>query len=172
MSSRDSEENTPKRIDQRITGYKVKQDGADSADSAPPGALATPTPTLEQMHEAMARPDMLRGATYKVKPPGADHALYVTINDMVLNAGTPDETRVPYEIFINSKNMEHYQWVLALTRIISAVFRKGGSQSFLAEELKVVFDPQGGHWRKGEFIPSLVAELGLIIERHLSSPIA
>jgi hypothetical protein len=94
--------------------------------------------------------------------------MYITINDMILNMDTEYEERRPYEVFINSKNMEHFQWVLALTRVISAVFRKGGDSCFLVEELKSVFDPKGGYFKKGGvFMPSLVAEIGCTIEQHL-----
>jgi hypothetical protein len=120
------------------------------------------------LNETIKRPEILIGRTYKIKPPTAEHALYVTINDMVLNAGTADEKLYPYEIFINSKNMEHFQWVLALTRLASAVFRKGGDICFIIEEMKSVFDPSGGYFKKGGiFMPSLVAEIGSIIETHL-----
>ena len=104
----------------------------------------------------------------KIKTPLSDHALYVTINDVVLNAGTEHEQRRPFEIFINSKNMEHFQWIVALTRILSAVFRKGGDVTFLVEELRSVFDPRGGYYKKGgRFTPSLVAEIGDAIESHM-----
>ena len=120
------------------------------------------------MHEKLERPDMLIGTTYKMKPPMADHAMYITINDIVLNEGTEHEHRRPVEIFINSKAMDHFQWIVALTRIVSAVFRKGGDITFLVEELKAVFDPRGGYWRPGgKYMPSLVAEIGDVIERHL-----
>lgn len=125
-------------------------------------------PTLESMHENVERPEVLLGSTYKIKTPQSEHALYITINDMVLNMGTEHEERRPYEVFINSKNMEHFQWVLALTRVISAVFRKGGDVTFLVEEMKAVFDPQGGYFKKGGvFMPSLVAEIGHAIESHM-----
>ena len=101
------------------------------------------------MHEKLERPEMLVGSTYKVKTPVSDHAMYVTINDIVLNEGTEHEKRRPFEIFINSKNLDHYQWIVALTRIISAVFRKGGDVTFLVDELKAVFDPRGGYWQPG-----------------------
>jgi hypothetical protein len=95
--------------------------------------------------------------------------MYVTINDIVLNEGTPHEQRRPFEIFINSKNLDHYQWIVALTRIMSAVFRKGGDVTFLVDELKAVFDPRGGYWQPGgKFMPSIIAELGHIVERHLT----
>lgn len=124
--------------------------------------------TLESMHENVERPEVLLGSTYKIKTPQSEHALYITINDMVLNMGTEHEERRPYEIFINSKNMEHFQWVLALTRVISAVFRKGGDVTFLVEEMKAVFDPKGGYFKKGGiFMPSLVAEIGHAIESHM-----
>jgi ribonucleoside-diphosphate reductase alpha chain len=110
------------------------------------------------------RPDLLIGSTYKIKWPESEHALYVTINDM-------DEAgkRRPFEIFVNSKNMEHYAWTLALTRMISAVFRRGGDVSFVAEELKAVFDPRGGAWLNGRYVPSLLAAIGDVIQRHLDS---
>ena len=98
----------------------------------------------------------------------SDHALYLTINDIILNEGTDHELRRPFEVFINSKNMDHFQWIVALTRVISAVFRKGGDCTFLVEELKAVFDPQGGYYKPGgKFMPSLVAEIGWAIEDHL-----
>jgi hypothetical protein len=120
------------------------------------------------MHEKVERPEMLIGSTYKVKTPLSEHALYVTINDIVLNPGTVHELRRPFEIFINSKNMDHFQWIVALTRILSAVFRKGGDVTFLVEELKAVFDPRGGYFKKGgKYMPSLVAEIGDAIESHM-----
>lgn len=147
------------QITKKITGYSIKKDSE-------PEQPATPEPL--QMHEGIERPERLRGSTYKIKSPQHEHALYITINDMVLNEGTEHEQLHPYEIFINSKNMEHYQWVIALTRTISAVWRKGGECTFLVEELKGVFDPQGGYWKKGGvFMPSLVAEIGHAIEDHL-----
>ena len=123
-----------------------------------------------RMHEKVERPEVLLGSTYKVKTPVSDHAMYVTINDIVLNEGTEYEVRRPFEIFINSKNLDHYQWIVALTRIISAVFRKGGDVAFLVDELKAVFDPRGGYWQPGgKYMPSIIAELGYIIEKHLIS---
>ena len=96
--------------------------------------------------------------------------MYVTINDIVLNEGTEYEQRRPFEIFINSKNLDHFQWIVALTRIISAVFRKGGDVTFLVDELKAVFDPRGGYWQPGgKFMPSIIAELGYVIEKHLQT---
>ena len=144
-------------VDQNVLGFEGR------AGLAEPGAP-------QQMHERLERPEALEGTTYKVKPP--DHvsrdALYVTINDIVLNAGTDHELRRPFEIFITSKNMDHFQWIVALTRIISAVFRKGGDITFLVEELRSVFDPAGGYWKRGgKYVPSLVAEIGDVIERHL-----
>ena len=123
---------------------------------------------IQQMHESVSRPEMLMGATYKIKTPMSEHALYVTLNDMVLNEGTEHEVRRPFEVFINSKNMEQFQWVVALTRVISAVFRKGGDATFLVDEMKAVFDPQGGYFKPGgRYMPSLVAEIGYAIESHM-----
>jgi hypothetical protein len=151
------------KITKKIVGYKVL-----SKDDAEPIKQEPEQPSVESMHENVTRPEVLLGSTYKIKTPQSEHALYITINDMILNAGTPHEERRPYEIFINSKNMEHFQWVLALTRLISAVFRKGGDACFLIEEMKSVFDPRGGYFKKGGvFMPSLVAEIGYAIESHL-----
>ena len=121
---------------------------------------------ITQMDEHIARPEALPGTTYKVKTPVSEHALYVTINDMVLNPGTEHEERRPFEIFINSKNMEHFQWIVAVTLMASAVFRKGGDVSFVSEELRSVFDPKGGYFKPGtgKYMPSLVAEIGEIID--------
>lgn len=150
------------QINKKIVGYKV-------VDKASEAELPL-APQLEVMNETLARPDFLLGTTYKIKTPSDDHAMYITINDMVLNRGTADESKHPYEMFINSKNMEHFQWVLALTRLISAVWRKGGNAHFLIEELKNVFDPRGGYYKRGGvYMPSIVAEIGHTIEKHLLS---
>ena len=124
--------------------------------------------TVIQLGEPLVRPDKLVGNTYKIKTPVAEYALYITINDIVMAEGTPQEHRRPFEIFINSKNMEHFQWIVALTRVMSAVFRKGGDVTFLVEELRSVFEPSGGYFKKGgKFMPSLVAEIGGVLEHHL-----
>ncbi|ACJ01433.1 LAGLIDADG family homing endonuclease [Rhodospirillum centenum] len=114
------------------------------------------------MTRPLDRPEALPGHTYKVKWPDSDHALYITVNDIV-----QDGRRRPFEVFINSKNMEHYAWTVALTRMISAVFRRGGDVSFVVEELKAVFDPRGGQWVEGRYVPSLLAAIGQVIERHM-----
>jgi hypothetical protein len=120
--------------------------------------------------EPLARPDKITGSTYKVKTPVTEHALYITINDVIMNEGTDQEHRRPFEIFVNSKNMEHFQWIVGLTRVMSAVFRKGGDLTFLIEELESVFDPNGGYYKKGgKYVPSLVAELGQVLEEHLQN---
>lgn len=146
------------KIDKTIVGYEVERE--EKQPSAPESNVI-------QMHEKLQRPEMLLGSTYKIKTPLTEHALYVTINDIILNPDTEHEKRRPFEIFINSKSMEHFQWIVALTRIISAVFRKGGDVTFLVEELYSVFDPRGGYFKKGKYTPSLVAEIGDVIERHL-----
>ncbi|MHC0052457.1 adenosylcobalamin-dependent ribonucleoside-diphosphate reductase [Actibacterium sp. D379-3] len=114
------------------------------------------------MSEPLDRPQALEGNTYKLKWPDSEHAIYITINDVVINGH-----RRPFEVFINSKNMEHFAWTVALTRMISAVFRRGGDVSFVVEELKAVFDPRGGAWMQGKYIPSILAAIGGVIERHL-----
>jgi hypothetical protein len=156
------------RIDKKIVKYAVLKEEEPAPSPAAPADEGEETSNVIHMHEKIERPDVLLGSTYKVKTPLSEHALYVTINDVVLNPGTPHELRRPFEIFINSKNMDHFQWIVALTRIISAVFRKGGDVTFLVEELKAVFDPRGGYFKKGgKYMPSLVAEIGDAIETHL-----
>ncbi|MFM7708115.1 MAG: NrdJb [Gammaproteobacteria bacterium] len=162
------------KIDKKISKYRVQKPGGDPA----PAATATNVAELPtsrggkvvRLTEEVQRPEVLIGSTYKIKTPVSDHAMYVTINDIILNEGTEHEQRRPFEVFINSKNLDHYQWIVALTRIISAVFRKGGDVAFLVEELKAVFDPRGGYWQPGgKFMPSIIAELGHVIEKHLQT---
>jgi hypothetical protein len=156
-----------RKIDQKIIGYEVVRE--NEPEPAQAGQVAEKhEDNVVQLHEKLERPEMLLGSTYKVKTPLSEHALYITINDVVLNQGTKHELRRPFEIFINSKNMDHFQWIVALTRIVSAVFRKGGDVTFLVEELRSVFDPRGGYFKKGgKYMPSLVAEIGDAIECHL-----
>lgn len=184
------------KISKKIVSYSVSQDETAEQKQEPkkveaiaPATKAAPAPEavakkeppvakkvqeetakIVHMHEKVKRPQTLLGSTYKIKTPLSEHALYVTINDIVLNPGTEHELRRPFEVFINSKNMDHFQWIVALTRIISAVFRKGGDVTFLVDELRSVFDPRGGYFKKGgKYMPSLVAELGDAIETHLVS---
>ena len=150
------------RIGRKITRVAVVGPAAET------DTTVTDVPAREEMHERVERPDELLGTTYKIKTPLSPHALYVTVNDIVLNSATAFEQRRPFEIFINSKSMEHFQWIVALTRIVSAVFRKGGDVTFLVDELRSVFDPKGGYFKKGgKYMPSLVAEIGDVIETHL-----
>jgi len=166
-----------------VTGsvLSVRKETAKSAEAAAPGTATDEARTAEvrmadqpaaaerrepgsvvYMTRPLDRPDSLPGETYKVKWPDSDHALYITVNDIL-----QDGRRRPFEVFINSKNMEHYAWTVALTRMISAVFRRGGDVSFVVEELKAVFDPRGGHWVQGRYVPSLLAAIGEVIERHM-----
>jgi ribonucleoside-diphosphate reductase alpha chain len=133
--------------------------------------LRTPSAKAEDVYDAggvvymtqpLSRPEALPGQTYKIRWPESDHALYITLNDII-----QDGRRRPFEVFINSKNMEHFAWMVALTRMISAVFRRGGDVSFVVEELKAVFDPRGGHWVSGRYVPSLLAAIGEVMERHM-----
>ncbi|MEY2116490.1 MULTISPECIES: TSCPD domain-containing protein [Rhodanobacter] len=160
------------KIDKKITGYNVVKP-EDKVAAAPVAAAApkeAPMAEVIQMHESVERPETLVGSTFKIKSPLFEHALYVTINDIVLNAGTKYEQRRPFEIFINSKNMDHFQWIVALTRILSAVFRKGGDVTFVVEELKAVFDPRGGYFKAGGvYMSSIVAEIGGVIEQHMKN---
>ncbi|MGA7436678.1 MAG: NrdJb [Luteibacter sp.] len=160
------------KIEKKIKGYNVvkPEDKTPSAAASAPVKEVAPVAEVIQMHESLERPETLVGNTYKIKSPLFEHALYVTINDIVLNAGTPHEMRRPFELFINSKNMDHFQWIVALTRILSAVFRKGGDVTFIVEELKAVFDPRGGYFKAGGvYMPSIVAEIGGVIEQHMKS---
>ena len=165
------------RIDKRIVKFRVRKP-EDAALAAAKAAAEADMSTgrdgrrakVIRLTEEVQRPEMLIGSTYKIKTPVSDHAMYVTINDILLNEDTDHEQRRPFEIFINSKNLDHFQWIVALTRIISAVFRKGGDVTFLVEELKAVFDPRGGYWQTGgKFMPSIIAELGYVIEKHLQT---
>ncbi|HEY0282930.1 MAG TPA: LAGLIDADG family homing endonuclease [Rhizomicrobium sp.] len=148
-----------------VTGSVLAAPAPEESDEPP---LPMELPVLREsggivyMTKPLDRPDVLLGQTYKIKWLDADHAFYITINDV-----EKDGRRRPFEIFINSKNMEAYAWTLALTRMISAVFRRGGDVSFVVEELKAVFDPRGGQWMEGHYVPSLLAAIGEIVERHL-----
>jgi hypothetical protein len=159
------------RIDKKIVDYKVRDKDKADAGKASDGKPQASKAEIIRMHEKLERPEgmeCLEGATYKIRTPLDDHALYVTINDIVLNPGTEHEQRRPFEIFINSKNMDHFQWIVALTRVMSAVFRKGGDVTFLSEELQAVFDPKGGYFKPGgRFVPSIVADIGAVLEHHL-----
>jgi hypothetical protein len=163
----------PIKIDAKIVGYEVVKPQGDQsvAQGAVPDKEDRSKAKVIRMTEQVKRPEgmeALEGSTYKIKTPLDDHAMYVTINDIILNPGTEHEARRPFEIFINSKNMDHFQWIVALTRLMSAVFRKGGDVTFLAEELQAVFDPKGGYFKPGgKFMPSIIAEIGAVIEHHL-----
>jgi len=135
----------------------------DQPTARPAKAQTEMGSTVHQMFQPLERPESLKGHTYKLNWPESEHALYVTLNDFLDDHGRER----PFEIFINSKNMDHYAWTVALCRMISAVFRRGGDVSFVVEELKNVFDPRGGHWVGGKYVPSLLAALGEVIERHM-----
>ena len=152
----------------------TEKKGEERQESLPLTPVQAPVPVPETaqapsaggeivyMSEPLERAQSLPGFTYKLKWPDSDHAIYVTLNDII-----QDGRRRPFEIFINSKNLEHYAWTVALTRMISAVFRRGGDVSFVVEELKAVFDPRGGQWMDGRYVPSLLAAIGGVIERHM-----
>lgn len=152
------------KIKQPIKSFKVVDKEKEKKEK-----IEKEVENIVMMSEKVKRPEMLIGSTYKIKNPTEEHAMYVTINDVLLNEGTNHEMRRPFEIFINSKNMDNFQWVVALTRVISSVFRKGGDVAFLVDELRSVFDPKGGYFKKGDFIPSLIAEIGITIEKHLKT---
>ncbi len=161
------------KISKHIAGYEVVKPEEELAaiQRAAEEREARNSAKVIRMTEKIMRPEgfeALEGSTYKIKTPLDDHAMYVTINDIVLNPGTVHEQRRPFEIFINSKNMDHFQWIVALTRLMSAVFRKGGDVTFLADELQAVFDPKGGYFKPGgRFMPSIIAEIGDVIAHHM-----
>jgi len=158
------------KLEKKIVSYKVITPAVEAEAQAAVTAAKDLDQAVQEMDENVSRPETLQGTTYKVKTPLSEHALYITINDIVLNKGTDHEQRRPFEVFINSKNMDNFQWVVALTRVLSAVFRKGGDCTFLVEEMKAVFDPKGGYFKKGgKFMPSLVAEIGECLETHMKS---
>jgi ribonucleoside-diphosphate reductase alpha chain len=144
-----------------VTGAVLSLPEAPASPAVPP-APETEAGQVYYMTQPLSRPEVLAGQTYKLRWPESDHAIYVTMNDIV-----QDGRRRPFEVFINSKNMDHYAWTVALTRMISAVFRRGGDVAFVVEELKAVFDPRGGAWMGGRYVPSLLAALGNVIEQHM-----
>jgi ribonucleoside-diphosphate reductase alpha chain len=145
-----------------VTGSVLTvSDAEEKAPAEVSGALSTDGDGV-YIAEPLDRPATLEGNTYKLKWPDSEHAIYITINDIFVGG-----RRQPFEVFINSKNMEHFAWTVALTRMISAVFRRGGDVSFVVEELKAVFDPRGGAWMQGKYVPSILAAIGGVIERHL-----
>jgi ribonucleoside-diphosphate reductase alpha chain len=158
-----------------LVAEPVAEPGKTASAKANKPALVEVVPASERsgvvyMAPPLEREGVLAGYTYKLKWPGSDHAIYVTINDIEQNvhaAGVSTTRRRPFEIFINTRNLEHYAWTVALTRMISAVFRRGGDVTFVADELKAVFDPQGGHWVSGRYVPSLLAAIGEVIETHM-----
>ena len=146
-----------------VTGSVLSVSEEKPADEAPAQVTVDGDGAeVVYMSEPLDRPQELDGATYKLKWPDSEHAIYITVNDLVV-AGH----RRPFEVFINSKNMEHFAWTVALTRMISAVFRRGGDVSFVVEELKAVFDPRGGAWMQGKYVPSILAAIGGVIEKHM-----
>lgn len=156
------------KIEKKIINYEVKKPEVDPADD--PGHIpeASDAGNVFQMAPLLERDEELEGSTYKIRTPLSEHSLYITINDVIVHGGTEREQRRPFEIFINSKNMDNFSWIVALTRVISAIFRKGGDVTFLVEELRSVFDPRGGYFKRGgKYMPSLVAEIGECIEKHL-----
>ena len=146
-----------------VTGSVLSvSESSEKTPSEAPQTAETSGGEVVYLSDPLDRPAALEGQTYKIKWPGSEHALYITINDIVISGH-----RRPFEVFINSKNMEHFAWTVALTRMISAVFRRGGDVSFVVEELKAVFDPRGGAWMEGRYIPSILAAIGGVIEKHL-----
>ncbi|NNJ66721.1 MAG: adenosylcobalamin-dependent ribonucleoside-diphosphate reductase [Boseongicola sp.] len=154
----------PNAVTGSVLSVSEEKPSAPEVISKDDNTPATPHGDVVYIAEPLDRPQALEGSTYKLKWPDSEHAIYITIND-IIHGGR----RQPFEVFINSKNMEHFAWTVALTRMISAVFRRGGDVSFVVEELKAVFDPRGGAWMQGKYVPSILAAIGSVIERHLVS---
>ena len=147
------EQAEPLKITQKIVGWKVKEAVTEDANGN--------THTVQE-YEALERPRVVEGRTYKISPAVTDSAMYVTINDVILEDGT----RRPLEMFINTKHVAHQQWITALTRMVSAIFRKPGPYLFVAEELEQIFDPQGGYFDNGKMVPSVVAHVANVLKEH------
>jgi ribonucleoside-diphosphate reductase alpha chain len=161
----------PNAVTGSVLSVSSSEPAKDQNDGTAPEVIATnsaepmmPHGDVIYMSEPLDRPQSLEGQTYKLKWPDSEHAIYITVNDIIISGH-----RRPFEVFINSKNMEHFAWTVALTRMVSAVFRRGGDVSFVVEELKAVFDPRGGAWIQGKYVPSIIAAIGGVIERHLVS---
>ena len=154
----------PNDVTGAVLETKTESDPALPLDETPSETPGDPMETAGVIHltRPLDRPEVLPGQTYKLRWPESDHAIYLTVNDVIR-----DGRRCPFEIFINSKNMDHYAWTLGLTRMISAVFRRGGDVSFVVDELKAVFDPRGGSWMNGRYVPSLLAAIGEVLETHM-----
>ena len=153
------EKSMTEKIEQKITGFSVKKEAEEAGQKE--------TIWLEQMGEHIDRPDKLLGETVKIKTPNTEHAVYVTLNDVILNERTEHEKIHPYEIFIQTKDTSHVQWIMILARTLSAIFRKGGDVTFIIEEMKNTHAPNSGYLKKGIWVPSLVADIGYVIEAHL-----
>ncbi len=145
-----------------VTGAVLAPAEPEKEPAATDGAVPESEPGIVYMTQPLERPEALVGKTYKLRWPESEHAFYLTINDIV-----QDGRRRPFEVFINSANLEHYAWTVALTRMISAVFRRGGDVTFVVRELKSIFDPRGGSWMDGRYVPSLLAAIGNVIEQHM-----
>lgn len=153
----------PIKITKKIVGYAIKKETEEPI-----------VPNLEYVHENLKRPFKLKGTTYRIKPPQESSGLYLTINNIVLNEGTNNEQEYPFEVFVNAREMDSYQWIVAMTRSASAIFRKGGNVTFLVREYEAVKEPGGGymgkdhfHPKKGKFYDSVVAEIGYILRHHM-----
>ena len=139
------------KIDQEIIGWKVTtRENAEGVKE------------IIKEPETLERPRVVEGRTYKIKPAVTDSAMYITINDIIYEDGS----RRPLEMFISTKHVAHQQWINALTRMISAIFRKPGPYLFIAEELGEIFDPAGGYFANGKMMPSVVAHVGQVLKEH------
>lgn len=158
------------RIEQKIKGFSVAPTQAPAPETPPAAPPVEAVSNVVHMHETLERPELLNGSTLKLKSAVLDHALYLTINHIVLNEGTEHEIVRPFELFINTKDPKSQPWIVALTRMISAAWRKGGDFAFVIDELKAVHDPNGGCYLPGgTYVPSVVAHIGLTLERHLQN---
>jgi hypothetical protein len=152
-------------IDKKIVAYQVSS--SPSQDTPNIDLQDDLQESYDVLHEKVVRPSTLNGCTYRIKTPVYDHAFFITINNIVMNPGTKYEHTSIFEIFINSKNMDNFQWITAITRVLSAVFRKGGDVAFIVDELNSIHDPKGGYFQGKKYVPSLVSAIGDVIKLHM-----
>lgn len=153
-------------IDKKIVSYHVSSSPSQDAPNIK-DQLDDQQESYDVLHEKVVRPTALDGCTYRIKTPVCDHAFFITINNIVMNPGTKYEHVSIFEIFINSKNMDNFQWITSMTRVLSAVFRKGGDVAFIVEELNSIHDPKGGYFQGKKYVPSLVSAIGDVIKHHM-----
>ena len=100
----------------------------------------------------------LPSTTYKFRVP--EKAMYFTI----VGEGKP------IWLFVNSKEMDSYQWVTALMESYSRQIKACVEVSDIVEAMKTTFAPGGKYFipdGTGREVHSIVHHLGLILEEHV-----